>query len=165
MKCSLRTLAILTPILGMAGLFFLWSRHELRPSATIQSEASSAHDLTPASADSYEAPSAEPVISKSPPGVAPATGQPTEDSLAASMHAFEDSNPGRALELARQGRALWPNGPRAPEFAAIEVKCLYRLGKPSEGRGAAEMMVNKYPTSPWAVEVEKQTGAHRYVNH
>jgi len=42
---------------------------------------------------------------------------------------------------------------------------LYRLGKPSEGRGAAEAMVNKYPSSPWALEVEKQTGAHPYVQH
>jgi len=90
---------------------------------------------------------------------------PTEDSLAAAMHELEDSAPERAQEVARRGQALWPAGPRAPEFAATEVKCLYRLGRPSEGRGTAEAMVNKYPTSPWALEVEKQTGAHPYVNH
>ena len=81
------------------------------------------------------------------------------------MHALEDSNPTRALELSRQGQSLWPTGPRAAEFAATEVKCLYRLGKPSEGRGVAETMVNKYVGSPWAIEVERQTGAHAYVNH
>lgn len=81
------------------------------------------------------------------------------------MHALEDSSPERALELARQGQALWPTGPRAAEFAATEVKCLYRLGRASEGRGTAEAMVNKYPGSSWALEVERQTGAHPYVNH
>jgi hypothetical protein len=81
------------------------------------------------------------------------------------MHTLEDSKPERALELARQGKTLWPAGPRAAEFAATEVKCLYRLEKPSEGRGAAEAMVNKYSGSPWALEVERQTGAHPHVNH
>ncbi|HEY0464359.1 MAG TPA: hypothetical protein VGC79_09135 [Polyangiaceae bacterium] len=100
-----------------------------------------------------------------PPPASAATVKPSEDSLAAEMHALEDSSPEQALDLARRGRALWPTGPRAPEFAATEVKCLYRLGMPSEGRGAAEAMVNQYPTSPWALEVEKQTGAHPYVNH
>lgn len=95
----------------------------------------------------------------------PAVENPTDESLAAAMHALEDTNPERALDLAQKGQALWPSGPRAPEFAATEVKSLYRLGKPSEGRGAAEAMVNKYPTSPWALEVEKQTGAHPYIRH
>ena len=89
----------------------------------------------------------------------------SDSSLASEMHALEDSNPARALELARQGQALWPDGPRAAEFAATEVKCLYRLGNPSAGRGAAEAMVNKYVGSPWAIEVERQTGAHAYVDH
>jgi hypothetical protein len=81
------------------------------------------------------------------------------------MHALEQTNPARALEIARQGREKWPTSERAAEFAATEVKCLYLLGRPSEGRGAAEAMVNKYTNTQWAIEVERQTGAHPYVNH
>jgi hypothetical protein len=81
------------------------------------------------------------------------------------MHALEKSNPTRALEMAREGQKRWPHSKRAAEFARTEVKCLYALGKPSEGRGAAEAMVNKYVGSPWALEVERETGAHPYVNH
>jgi len=89
----------------------------------------------------------------------------TQAAFAASMHALEQTNPARALEMARQGREKWPTSERAAEFAATEVKCLYLLGRPSEGRGAAEAMVNKYTNTPWAIEVERQTGAHPYVNH
>ena len=102
---------------------------------------------------------------RSAPPAASAVPPLSEDALASEMHSLEDSNPALALELARQGQTQWPNGPRAAEFAATEVKCLYRLGNPSAGRGAAETMVNKYVGSPWAIEVERQTGAHAYVNH
>jgi TolA-binding protein len=89
----------------------------------------------------------------------------SEELLATAMHALEQSNPARALEMARQGLRQWPQSERAPEFARTEVKCLYALGKPSEGRGAAEAMVNKYVGTPWALEVERETGAHPHVNH
>lgn len=98
--------------------------------------------------------------------LAPAVVEPSsEDTLAAAMHGIEQSEPARALEMARQGQRQWPNGKRAAEFARTEVKCLYLLGRPSEGRGAAEAMVNKYLGTPWALEVERETGAHPYVNH
>jgi hypothetical protein len=47
----------------------------------------------------------------------------------------------------------------------IEVKSLARQGHLSEARGAAEAMVNKYAGTPWALEVERHTGAHPRVNH
>ena len=96
---------------------------------------------------------------------AAAVSNSTDDSLAAQVHVLEDANPKLALELAQKAQTLSSSGPRAAEFAATEVKCLYRLGKLSEGRAAAEAMVNKYPNSPWALEVEKQTGAHPNVQH
>lgn len=166
MNSPLRALVILAPVLGIVGSIFFWSRNDPKPAATVQDEApSAAAEAVRASAEPKEALVPEATTGQPQLGASPAAENPTEDSLAAAMHGLEDSSPERALELARRGQELWPTGPRAPEFAAGEVKCLYRLGKPSEGRGAAEAMVNNYPTSPWALEVEKQTGAHRYVNH
>jgi len=165
-KQQLQTLAILTSIFGIGGLIVFWSRHDQKPPVTLQDDAPSAQDAVPMPPEPSAAPAVATVSYKVRPTASSTADKATDDaSLAAAMHALEDSNPARALELARQGQSQWPSGPRAPEFAATEVKCLYRLGKPSEGRGAAEAMVNKYPTSPWANEVERQTGAHRYVNH
>lgn len=166
-KLQLRTLTILASIFGIVGFVVFWSRHDQKPLVTLQSDAPTAQGGVPAPAEpSSAAPAVVTVTYKERPAASSTAEKRTDDtSLAAAMHALEESNPARALELARQGQSQWPSGPRAPEFAATEVKCLYRLGKPSEGRGAAEAMVNKYPTSPWADEVERQTGAHRYVNH
>lgn len=154
-------------MLATAGLIAFLSRHDQTPPVVnLQDDAPLAPDRVPAPAEPNAAPAVAPVTTPERSAASSSAEKTTDDtSLAAAMHALEDSNPARALELARQGQSQWPNGPRAPEFAAAEVKCLYRLGKPSEGRGAAEAMVNKYPTSPWADEVERQTGAHRYVNH
>lgn len=107
-----------------------------------------------------------PAVSAPVPATAPGADAPvTEAAFAATMHGLERADPARALALARQGLTKWPQSERAAEFAATEVKCLYLLGRPSEGRGAAEAMVNKYTNSQWALEVERETGAHPYVNH
>jgi len=165
MNSPLRAVLIIVPFLGIAGVVFFSLRSAPKPPVPVREQAPSVvEDVRPAPEPSKPAvPDA--VIRRPQPAPSSAPENPTEDSLAATMHALEDSAPERALELARRGQALWPSGPRVPEFAATEVKCLYRLGRPSDGRGAAEAMVNKYPSSPWALEVEKQTGAHPYVNH
>jgi hypothetical protein len=158
--------ALALAVLGCVGAIGILSRSEPRPVGTAPASGVLAATPKPAAPEPGPAPTPRAALVTPPAMVASALADtPTEDSLAATMHTLEDSKPERALELARQGQALWPAGPRAAEFAATEVKCLYRLGKPSEGRGAAETMVNKYPSSPWAVEVEKQTGAHPHINH
>jgi hypothetical protein len=165
MNAPVRAVLLLALILGLA-VIFLIARTGSEPTATVRDEASSARQELPAAPPvPRQAALADPLLRPPQPAPSSASANPSEDSLAVAMHALEDSTPERALELARRGQALWPTGPRAPEFAASEVRCLYRLGRPSEGRGAAEAMVNRYPTSPWALEVEKQTGAHPYVNH
>jgi hypothetical protein len=83
-----------------------------------------------------------------------------EDSLMAQLRALVDVDPARAYDLAKQGARLFPNSADAPEMAALAVKSLARQGKRSEARGEAETMVNRYPDSPWAREVEQHTGAH-----
>jgi len=161
-----RALSFIAPVLALVGVVFVLSRREPKPAAKAPEEAAGA---SAEAAHIGPEPSAVPEPDALPLPTEPApsavVAAPMEASLAAQMHTLEDASPERALDLARQGQALWPSGSRAPEFAATEVKCLYRLGKPSEGRGAAEAMVNKYPSSPWALEVEKQTGAHPYVQH
>ncbi len=179
MKSPVRAALFIVPVLGVGAIIWFLSQTEPKRvpvAGETAAEASAEPAALAITAPDRDEESAPPnpshatdsvVVAAQPPEPTPSAAppEPTEETLAAAMHALEDTNPERALSLARQGQALWPAGPRAPEFAATEVKSLYRLGKPSEGRGAAEAMVNKYPSSPWALEVEKQTGAHPYVNH
>jgi hypothetical protein len=69
-----------------------------------------------------------------------------------------------SYELAREGLRRFPDSPDAPEMAAMVVKSIARQGKISEARAEAEVMVNKYPGTKWAREVERHTGAHPHVN-
>ncbi len=166
----MRALLFVAPVLVIVGVVLVLSRRDPKSASKDPEEAARASSVEAvrAAAEPTRAPEPDATDARArPPEAAPsaAVATPTDDSVAAQMHALEDASPERALDLARKGQALWPAGPRAPEFAATEVKCLYRLGKPSEGRGAAEAMVNRYPSSPWALEVEKQTGAHPYIQH
>lgn len=99
--------------------------------------------------------------SASPPPPEPAV-EPSLDeaTLLAELRPLVDVAPARAYELAKQGLKQFPNSPNAPEMAALAVKSLARQGKRSEARGEAETMVNQYPDSPWARDVERHTGAH-----
>src|SRR6478609_1448300 len=169
MRASPRVFLFAIPVLAVLGALSLLPRRE--PSRATSARAVPSAQTEPPLVAEVPSPTstpthAQPAPALSAPQVAASAAPPLdESSLASEMHALEDSNPARALELARHGQASWPDGPRAAEFAATEVKCLYRLGDPSAGRGAAEAMVNKYVGSPWAIEVERQTGAHAYVNH
>lgn len=166
MNTRLRALLFLVVVLGLGGGIFSASRSQRKPALAVPDEAPSAREEPRVAPNETSRVAVAESARRPPLPTAPsAVEKPSADSLAVAMHALEDSSPEQALELARRGQALWPAGPRAPEFAATEVKCLYLLGRPSEGRGAAEAMVNRYPTSPWALEVEKQTGAHPYVDH
>jgi hypothetical protein len=69
-----------------------------------------------------------------------------------------------SYDLAREGLRRFPDSPDAPEMAAMVVKSIARQGKISEARAEAEEMVNKYPGTTWAREVERHTGAHPHVN-
>ncbi|HYQ46184.1 MAG TPA: hypothetical protein VER11_29645 [Polyangiaceae bacterium] len=164
MNWQLRALLVLVPVLALGGVVLLSTGSKSKPVPPRGSGGAPSEVQTRSvPSDSAVSVVAAPPPPPSKPSVVPE--KPTEDSLATAMHALEDTDPEQALELARHGQALWPNGTLAAEFAATEVKCLYRLGMPSEGRGAAEAMVNKYPTSKWALEVERQTGAHPHVDH
>ena len=88
-----------------------------------------------------------------------------ENALMEYLRSIQDGDPATALDAARQGDQLFPGGDGAAERAMIEVKSLAREGHLSEARGAAERMVNTYPGTRWALEVERHTGAHPRLNH
>jgi hypothetical protein len=91
--------------------------------------------------------------------------EPEEPGFMNELRRVAASDPVRGLELAREGQLRFPNGAAAAERAAIVVRSLAVQGRLSEARGEAELMVQRYPGTSWAREVEQQTGAHPRVDH
>lgn len=87
-----------------------------------------------------------------------------EAALMTELRRVKDGDPEQALALARNGNQRFADSPDAPERTAIIIYALTALGRPSEGRGEAETMVNHYPDSKWVREIEQYTGAHRHRN-
>jgi TolA-binding protein len=81
-------------------------------------------------------------------------------SLMNQLRAAQDSDPVLARQLAEEGMRRFPNSPDAAEREALGIKAYARQGRISEARAEAERMVNRYPGSKWALEVERHTGAH-----
>jgi len=87
-----------------------------------------------------------------------------ETALMLRLRHAKDVDPALSVELAREGNRRFPDSGDAPERAAILIHSLANLGRPSEARGEAEDMVNRYPESDWVHEIERFTGAHRHRN-
>ena len=77
---------------------------------------------------------------------------------------IKDTDAARAVELAREGNRRFRDSANAPERSSILIHALASLGRSSEARGEAEMMVNHSPDSDWVREIEGFTGAHRHRN-
>jgi hypothetical protein len=136
---------------------------EPEPTATAPTAtAVSARDTTLPQSMPAEHASVAPTAASS--GSAPPTWV-DEDALMTEARSMVDVDAAAALAIAREGDRRFPSGDAAAERAMIEVKALARQGRLSEARGAAEQMVNRYPGSPWALEVERHTGAHPRINH
>jgi len=103
-----------------------------------------------------------PSVPSAPP-LAPSASWAGEAALMARLRLIEDRDPAVALALAREGNALYPNSSESAERAMVVVKSLARQGELAEARGEAERMVNLYPGTRWAREVEQQTGAHPHA--
>jgi hypothetical protein len=109
-----------------------------------------------------------PPAAKAPEPAEPPPSAAEVDDEVAFMHQLRlaaESDPARALDLARDGERRFPDGADAAERSTILIKSLAKQGRMSEARGEAEKMVAHYAGTPWAVEVEKQTGAHPRVDH
>ena len=66
-----------------------------------------------------------------------------------------NSQPLRAIELARQANQRAPESPDAPERAWIIVKALAGLGRFHEARDAAADLASKYPDTSWAMDAKR----------
>jgi len=92
----------------------------------------------------------------------PATGRPPTaaaggDDLVAmeTLRELLNSEPRRAIELARQANKRAPDSPDAPERAWIVVKALASLKRFHEARDEAAAMAGKYPDSSWAMDAKR----------
>src|SRR6478736_3010456 len=120
MNWQLRALLVLVPVLALGGVVLLSTGSKSKPVPPRGSGGAPSEVQTRSvPSDSAVSVVAAPPPPPSKPSVVPE--KPTEDSLATAMHALEDTDPEQALELARHGQALWPNGTLAAEFAATEV--------------------------------------------
>ncbi len=119
--------------------------------ATLTSPSASDTNPEPTSGKTAETPSA-------------ANGPGDETQLMAQLRRVKGTNPELAIQLARDGNRRFPNSADAPERTSILIHVLSGLNRPSEARGEAEDMVNRYPDSAWVHEIEAFTGAHRHRN-
>lgn len=92
---------------------------------------------------------------------APATAQPPPAAAGDDLVAMEtlrellNSEPRRAIELARQANKRAPHSPDAAERAWIVVKALASLKRFHEARDEAAAMAGRYPDSSWAMDAKR----------
>jgi hypothetical protein len=158
--------AVVVSLLAAAMVLIGECRSSRAPEEALRAPAATAPPVDPSAQAVVSVPSPPQAAPGAPPAVSAGAIAPLADasideaSLMAQLRSLVDVDPARAYDLAKQGARLFPNSADAPEMAALAVKSLARQGKRSEARGEAERMVNQFPDSPWAREVEQHTGAH-----
>jgi TolA-binding protein len=90
----------------------------------------------------------------------PAPERLDEASLIAKLHDLAASDPPQSLSLARDALVRFPESPHAPELAWNVVKALANMDRYREAEQEARRMLEKYPNSPFSVDVE-----HHLLNH
>lgn len=93
------------------------------------------------------------------PAVAPKTAD-LEAAIMQRLHAIGETDPAAALGLALEGNARFPASADAPERGWIICRSLVDLRRFSEAVAEARVMVEQYPDTPWALDVER----HLLVN-
>jgi len=81
----------------------------------------------------------------------------------AAMHALRalfDADPASALEAARTDAERFPDSADAPERSWVIVRALSRLGRFDDARAEASLMVELYPDTPWATDLERHVLAN-----
>jgi TolA-binding protein len=72
-----------------------------------------------------------------------------------TLRALAGKDPGRIIQLAREWNKRLPDSPDAPERAWMIVKSLVDEGRFIEARDEAQTMVNRYPGTSWALDVQR----------
>jgi cytoskeletal protein RodZ len=163
---SVRTITNLLILIGVATAIFWFAMRKTEQKPT---DRDAAQEQTSVSAVTSAAPLATDTIAQPTPDKTaeiPATGNVPldEPQLMAQIRRVRATNPELAIQLARDGNRRFPNSDDAPERASIMIHALSAVNRPSEARGEAEDMVNRYPDSAWVHEIESFTGAHRHRN-
>jgi hypothetical protein len=157
--------AIVVVVVAASGAAWLWLRHEPR-SAQQEKETDENTTATrlPPRGPSLRLPTRD--ASTSLDGAA----VPTDGAMALGdaesmvrLRVLVKSAPTAAVSLARESMARFPNSPDAAERHKLLIDALLNLDNYREARGEAERMVNLYAGTPWAVDVERRTGAHPHV--
>jgi TolA-binding protein len=78
-----------------------------------------------------------------------------EDALMIKLRSLAGQDPQQIIRLAREANARDPDGPNAPERAWMVVKSLTDLQRFSEAKDEAQAMVNRYPGTSWALDVQR----------
>jgi len=71
------------------------------------------------------------------------------------LRALAGTDPQQILRLAREANARDPDSPDAAERAWMVVKSLADLQRFSEAKDEAQTMVNRYPGTSWALDVQR----------
>ena len=79
---------------------------------------------------------------------------PDEPQFLAMLHDLAGSDPQRSLKLAREAVERFPDGPDAPEFEWNVVKALFNMGRLEEAKDEARLMVEEYPGTYFAGDVD-----------
>jgi hypothetical protein len=150
-------------VIGIAAALFRRSAGERPGAGEETADVSMSAPVAPGAALPLAPPAARSAAPTTP--APPAEPPPADEaSLMTRLRAAAASDPARAVALARDGNRRFPDSADAPERTSILVHALAALDRPSEARGEAEDMVNRYPDSAWVQEVERFTGAHRHRN-
>ena len=83
-----------------------------------------------------------------------------EATIMQRLHAIGQADPAAALGLALEGNARFPASADAPERGWIICRSLVDLRRFSEAVAEARVVVERYPDTPWALDVER----HLLVN-
>ena len=83
-----------------------------------------------------------------------------EATIMQRLHAIGEADPAAALGLALEGNARFPASRDAPERGWIICRSLVDLRRFSEAVAEARVVVDRYPDTPWALDVER----HLLVN-
>jgi hypothetical protein len=169
-KKLLVTLLLVIALTVFVGVLAVRSRREERADARALSVAAPNQTARPALAPSLPAPRprAQP---SGPPGAARRALEPPdpaaargagaglsradEAALMEKLRSLAGSDPQQILRLAREANAKDPDSPGAAERAWMVVKSLVDLQRFSEAKDEAQTMVNRYPGTSWALDVQR----------
>jgi hypothetical protein len=85
-----------------------------------------------------------------------------EAAIMAKLHELKFSNPPVSLELARQGNERFPSSHDAPERAWFEARSLVEMQRFEEAQAVARDMLERYPGTPWSLDVAKHLLTHPF---